>query len=87
MCCNEHWKYTSTSIDYHSAPASGRKYENVYNHDTFDTNKLACAVDNYALAKTESTYGKLTTVVTYRTCYIEKNGKQALLPIVLGNGV
>ena len=42
-------------------------------------------MENYALTKTESTYGKLTVVVTYCTRYIGENGKQALLPIGLGN--
>ena len=44
-------------------------------------------MENDAPTKTESTYGKLTAVVTYSTRYIEKKGKQVLTPIVLGNGV
>ena len=61
--------------------------EHLDDHDSFEPIKLGCAVDNNDITKTESTYGKLSVVVTYRDCYIEKNGKQALLLIGLGNGV
>ena len=42
---------------------------------------------NDALTESESIFGKLTMVVTNRTCYIDKNGKQYLLTIGLDNGV
>ena len=42
---------------------------------------------NNALTKNESTYGKITVVVTYCDFYIGKNGKQYLLPIIIGNSV
>ena len=62
-------------------------YKQLHNCDTFVTIKIACYVDNDALIKTESTSGKLDTVVTYRTLYINKNGKKYLLPIGLGSSV
>ena len=40
--------------------------------DAFEPIKLTCSVDNNALTKTESNYGKLPMVVTYHTFYIEK---------------
>ena len=62
-------------------------YEFFYNHSAFEPIKLACAVDRDDLKKTESNFGKFTAVVTYRNYYIEGNGQNALLLIVIGNGV
>ena len=39
-------------------------YEQFVEHDEFESIKLAFNVDNNSLTKTESTYGKLTAVVT-----------------------
>ena len=62
-------------------------YEKMDIRDEFLPIEIACAVDNYAITKTESTYGKISVVVTYHTNYIGENGKQSLLPIGIGNGV
>ena len=48
---------------------------------------LIVLVENDDITKTESTYGKTTVVVTYRDFHIEKNVKQSLLKIGIGNGV
>ena len=74
-------------MDYHSAPIYGRKYEQFDDRGLFEPIKLACAVDKYFLTKTYSTYVKITSFLTYRTCYIDENGKQSVLVIGLGNGV
>ena len=44
-------------------------------------------MENDSLTKTESTYEEITAAVTYRTRYIEKDCRQALLTIGLGNVV
>ena len=44
-------------------------------------------MDNSYVTKIESTHRKLAAVSTYSTIYIDKNRKQAILTIGLGNGV
>ena len=50
---NEHLKYTSVLMNYHSSPVSSRKiYEQFDDRDAFERIKLACIVENDALTKT-----------------------------------
>ena len=48
----------------HQHPHQVETYENVGNHGVLEPIKIVCDVDNYDLTKTESTYGKITAVVT-----------------------
>ena len=87
LCRNEHCKSTRVALNYHSSHAYGRNIWKFYDPNLFDLNKLYCDVYNDALTESESIFGKLTMVVTNRTCYIDKNEKQYLLTIGLDNGV
>ena len=49
---------------YHSAPHLLEKYEKFDDRDEFEIIKLTCDVGTEYLTKTDSTYGKLTLVVT-----------------------
>ena len=85
--CNDHLKYTIALMDYYSSLESSRNIWQFDVRDAFEPNILSCAVENDYLTKTESTYVKISAVVTYHTCYIKENGKQDLLLISLGNSV
>ena len=53
----------------------------------FEPLQLNCAIDEESKRRVESTYGKLTAIVVYKTRYSDATGKQVTLEFGLGEGV